>query len=225
VATAEQVKEWQARRGGFLSAIWDSEHAGIELPLVSDLLDEIGASDLPAHQIDRLVRDLEHDGMISQLTMGPIPEQQIRLTSEGRYEVEQWLAEPDEPTDYLSLPASQAFHINTMNVTGPALLGSTANNVTTSYGASGKELVELVAQFRQLLTAAELSPDDREGLEADLDVLEEEAATPQPRPQRVRPILRRLKGALLTGALSGAQVAAKQETIHWIEMADKALTG
>ena len=112
-----------------------------------------------------------------------------------------------------------------MNVTGPALLGSTANNVTTSYGVSSKELLELAAQFRQLLTAAELTPDDREGLEADLDVLEEEAATPQPRPQRVRPILRRLKDSLVTGTLAGAQIAAKQETIHLIEMGEKALTG
>jgi hypothetical protein len=224
MATAEQVKEWQGLRGGFLSAIWDSEHAGIELPLVSDLLNEIGASDLPAHQIDRLVRDLERDKLISQLTMGPIPDQQIRLTSEGRYEVEQWLAEPNEPTEHLPVPANQV-NITTMNVTGTVLQGSTANNVTTTFGVSGNELLELVAQYRQLLTAAELSRDDREELETDLDVLEEEARSAQPRPQRVRAILRRLKGALVTGALAGAQVAAKQETIHLIEIGEKAITG
>jgi hypothetical protein len=93
----------------------------------------------------------------------------------------------------------------------------------TTVGTSGAELVELVAQFRQLLTAADLSPEDREELDADLDVLEEEAGSPQPKPQRVRPILRRLKGALLTGALRGAEIGAKQEVIHLIEMGQKAI--
>jgi hypothetical protein len=225
VPTSEQIREWRALRGRFLSAIWEAEHDGIELPLVSDLLAAIGASDLPAHQIERLVRTLNYDGLISELTMGAIEEQQIRLTSEGRYEVEQWLAEPDEPTEHLPLPASQAFHITNMNVTGTVLQGSTANNVTTTVGMSSKELLELVAQFRELLTTAAITPDDREELEADLDVLEEEAGSPRPRPQRVKPILRRLGNALFKGALSGAEVVGKDETIHLVEMAQKAITG
>jgi hypothetical protein len=224
VATAEQVKEWQAQRGGFLSAIWDAEHAGIELPLVSDLLAEIGASDLPAHQIDRLVRDLERDGMISQLTMGPIPEQQIRLTSEGRYEVEQWLAEPDEPTDYLPMPASQAFHINTMNVTGTVLQGSTATNIiTTNYDDSLERLRKAISAYRQLLGTADLSDDDRDAIEVDLDVIEEEAGAAQPRSKRLRALLGRLGAALTTGVLAGVEAGTKQETIQLIEMAQKAL--
>jgi len=214
------VKEWQSLRGRFLSAIWDAEHSGVELPLVSDLLADIGASDEPTHQIDRLVRDLERDGLISQLTMGPIPDQQIRLTSEGRYEVEEWLAEPDEPTDFLPLPASQAFHINTMNVTDSTVLqGSTANNITAKYGVSSDALVKVVAQFRQILTTANLSDDDREAIEVDVDVLEEEAQATQPKPKRLRALLGRLKGVLIGGALAGIEAGTKDETIHLIEMA------
>ena len=55
---------------------------------MSDLLATIGASDLPAHQIDPLVGTLNYDGLISDLTMGAIKDQQIRLTSEGPYEVD-----------------------------------------------------------------------------------------------------------------------------------------
>ena len=225
MATADQVKEWQALRGRVLNALWDAENRHGIIPVrVSALLDAIGNPALTPEQTERLFRQLSQDGLISDLGFGSVEASAIRLTTEGRYEVERWLSEPDNGTEHLELPANQAFHIGTMNVTGPVLQGSTANNVTTSYGVSSKELLELVAQFRQLLTAAELSTDDREGLEADLDVLEEEAGSAQPRPQRVRPILRRLKDALVKGALAGAQVAAKQETIHLIEMGEKALT-
>jgi hypothetical protein len=208
-----------------LNALWDAEHAGEPIVSVSDLLDTIGARDLPDHQIERLVRDLKKDGLITAFGPSGRLDVDIRLTTEGRYEVEQWLAEPDKPTEHIPVPASQVFHIGTMNVTGPVLQGSTATNVTTSYGVSGDTLIKLVAQFRELLSAAELSPDDREALDADLEVIEEEAANPQPRAKWLRPALQRLRGALTTGALKGAEVGARQEVIHLIEQAQQALPG
>jgi hypothetical protein len=106
--------------------------------------------------------------------------------------------EHDRPTEKLPVPANQVF-INNMNVTGPALLGSTATNITTSYGVSGDVLVKLVAQFRELLTVADLSPDDREEVEADLEVIAEEAATGPPRLERPRPFLRAPSGSTREG--------------------------
>jgi hypothetical protein len=221
MATTEQVKEWRALRGRLLNALWDAENAGRRLVPVSELIDSIGARDLPDHQIDRLVRDLNNDGLISELGFGSVESSEIRLTTEGRYEVERWLAEPDKPTDKLPVPANQVFHINNMNVTGPTLLGSTATKITTSYGVSEDVLVKLVVQFRELLAGAKLSPDDREAIEADLEVIEEEATTDQPRPGRLRPFLRRLRGVLEKGVLAGIEVGAKQETIHLIEQAQQ----
>jgi hypothetical protein len=86
VAPAEQVQEWRALRGRFLNALWDAENGGQRLVPVSDLLDSIGACDLPDHQIDRLVRDLNNDGLISELGFGSAKTSEIRLTSEGRYD-------------------------------------------------------------------------------------------------------------------------------------------
>jgi hypothetical protein len=221
VATSKEIQQWRALRGRFLNALWDEENAGRKPVPVSDLLYASGACDLPDHQIDRLVRDLREDRFISELGWGSVRSSEIYLTTEGRYEIEQWLAEPDKPTDAIPVPANQVFSIGTMNVTGTVMQGSTATNVNTTVGTSGAELVEIVDRFRQLLTAAELSPEDREELDADLDVLEEEAGSPLPKPQRVRPILRRLKGALLTGAVKGAEIGAKQEVIHLIEQAQQ----
>ncbi len=87
---------------------------------MSDLLGTIGASDLPVRQLDRLVLDLRNDGLITNIGMGAT-DQQVRLSSEDRCEVEQWLAEPDEPTDVIPLCAKQVFSIGTVKVTGLVL--------------------------------------------------------------------------------------------------------
>jgi hypothetical protein len=221
VATQVQIQEWRALRGRFLNALWDAHHAGNDVAAVDDLLEQIDASDLPEHQIDRLVFDLRNDGLIADFGMVVTQDQSVRLTSEGRYEVEQWLAKPDEPTDAIPVPASQVFSIGTMNVTGTVMQGSTAANVNTTVGTSGAELVELVAQIRQILTTANVSPDDREAIEADLEVIEEEAGTPQPRWARLRPFLRRLRGVIEKGALAGIEAGTKQEVIHLIEQAQQ----
>ena len=141
------------------------------------------------HQLDHLVLDLRNDGLITNIGMGATQDQQVRLSSEGRYEVEQWLAEPDEPTDVIPLPANQVFSIGTVNVTGPVLQESTATNIITNYGTSSDALVKIVAQFREFLTAADLPDVDREAIEVDLDVIEEEGAAAQPRPKRLRALL------------------------------------
>jgi hypothetical protein len=224
VATQVEVQEWRALRGRFLNALWDSEHAGNDFTLVSDLIAAIGASDLAVHRLDRLVLDLGNDGLISTIGMGATKDQQVRLSPEGRYEVEEWLSEPDETTEHIKVPASQVYNINTMNVTGTVLQGSTATNViTTNYDDALERLRPAIAAYRELLGTADVSDDDREAIEVDLDVIEEETKAAQPRPKRLRALLLRLGAALTTGALAGVEAGTKQETIHLIEMAQKAL--
>jgi hypothetical protein len=138
--TPDELREWRALRGRFLNALWDAEHAGTDYPNVSDLLQAAGSPDLPAHQIDRLIETLDEDGLIEGITMAEGSAQQVHLTSYGREELERWLAEPERPTEHLPLPANQVFNIGSMNVTGPVLQGSTATNVTTTYGVSGDAL-------------------------------------------------------------------------------------
>jgi hypothetical protein len=125
----------------------------------------------------------------------------------------------------LPVPASQVFNIGAMHVTGPVVQGSTATNVTTSYGVSGAALRRVVTEFRRLVEATDLSDEGREDIEADLEIVEEEASTPQPRPWRVRPLLRRLQLAVTGGALAGAEAGAKEEVIHLIDAAQRAISG
>ena len=61
--------------------------------------------------------------------------------------------------------------------TGSVLQGSTANNVVTNIGVSGEALHKLVAEYWN--SSLRWSPeDDREAIEADLGVGEDEAAKP-----------------------------------------------
>jgi hypothetical protein len=225
VATAEQVKEWQALRGRVLNALWDSENNdGIGTTLVSALLMAIGDPDLSPEQTERLFRQLSYDGLITDPGFGSVECGATRLTTEGRYEVEKWLTEQRTTTEHIKVPANQVFNIiGSVNSNGPVLQGSTATSITTNYGVSSDALVKVVAQFREILTTANLSDDDREAIEVDVDVLEEETQAVQPKPKRLRALLLRLGAALTTGALAGIQAGTKQETLQAIEMAQKGL--
>lgn len=222
--TPEQVKEWRVLRGRFLNALWDAEHRGVDFARVSDLLEDSGAPGLPDHLVERLVTNLSDDGLIEGMGYAEAAANQVRLTSDGRYELEQWIGEPDEPTEHLPVPAAQIFNIGSMTVTGPVLQGAAAANVVMSYGASDDALRTIIMEFRRLLTTVELREDEREAVEADLSVIEDEAATPQPRPERLRPLLRRLRATVLTGALIGVEAGAKQQVVNLIDATHQALT-
>jgi hypothetical protein len=104
--TPEQVNSWRALRGRFLNVLWDVEQEGERWPAVSELLDRIGESDLPDHLKARLVEGLVDDGLISgEMSVAETYPPQTQLTSQGRYEVEEWLATPEQPTEHLPLPA------------------------------------------------------------------------------------------------------------------------
>lgn len=71
----------------------------------------------------------------------------------------------------------------------------------------------------------DLSDQDREDIKADLEIVEEEASSPQQRPQRVRAVLRRLQAAVIGGAPAGAEAGTKDEVIQLIDGAQRAITG
>jgi hypothetical protein len=143
--TTDQVKAWRALRGRFLNALWDAEAAGASFPRVSVLLETTGDRDLPHDDVERLVRTLHNGGLIDGISFAEGEAQQIRLTSGGRAEVEQWLAEPTRPTEHLPLPANQVFNIDSMHVTGTVVQGSAANMIVTNVGVTGEALQRLVA--------------------------------------------------------------------------------
>jgi len=203
VPTPEQVNEWRALRGRFLNALWDAEHAGEDWPAVAGIFDRIGESSRPAHEKGRLVEDLVQDGLISgEMSLGGTYPPNSQLTSDGRYEVERWIAEPDRPTEHLPLPANTVFNIGTLQ--GPFVHSSPHATVTTTYHQHAQQLLDFAEQVRQVIESRNLSPEAREAAEADLDTVTEQAKAPQPEPRRLRPAVRRLLQAVGQGATTGA---------------------
>lgn len=208
--TPEEVTRWRALRGRFLNELWDAEHAGDRWPSVASLLERLGESSRPEHEVSRLVEGLVDDGLISgSMSLAETYPPQTQLTSKGRYEVEQWLAAPNQPTEHLPLPASTVFNIGT--VQGPIVHSSPNATVTTHYQQQGQQLQTFVDRYRHLVDSLDLSPDEREDVEADLETIAEQASRPEPESRRWRSAVRRLLEPLGRGAAAGAAAISEQE--------------
>jgi hypothetical protein len=208
--TPEQVNSWRALRGRFLNVLWDVEQEGQRWPAVSELLDRIGESDLPDHLKARLVEGLVDDGLISgEMSVAETYPPQTQLTSQGRYEVEEWLATPEQPTEHLPLPANTVFNINTLQ--GPLVHSSPNANVTAHYSQQAQQLKMFVDRYQDIVGALDLTADEKESVLADLEALAEQTQRSEPQTTRVRSIVRRLLEPLGRGASTGAAAATHQQ--------------
>lgn len=217
--TPDELRQWRVIRGKFLNALWDIEHEGTLLPMVSDVLERISETSRPDAEISWFIRTLISDGMIESIvqTMDSTYPSEVRLTSQGRRELEAWLAEPGRTTEHLPVPASVVFNSITVagNVQGAALVQDSAGaTATATYSAQGQHIAAFTERFRQLLPDLDLDAEAREAVEADLATIEDQAKEPEPQPGRVRPLVRRLLSALGTAATQGAATVAQDEVVH-----------
>lgn len=204
--SADRIKQFQALRARFLSALWDAEDAGRAESNVRDVLVDINESTLSRDQEHRLIGSLVDDGLIEDsmevFVASPV---EVRLTAAGRAEVEHWITEPDDATTHLPIPHQVVFH-NTFNgtVQGSAIVqGSAGATVTVNAELSG-QVTRFVEQYRTLVD--ELPVDVQEDALADLETLTEQADDSDPHLGRVRPAVRRLV-AWLAGVSSSAATA------------------
>ena len=217
--TPDELKQWRVIRGKFLNTLWDVEHEGTLLPMVQDVLTRINEERRSEPEISWFVRTLVSDGMVEGIvqTMDSTYPTEVRLTAQGRRELEAWLAEPDQPTEHLPVPANVVFNSITVggNVQGAALLqGSGGATATATYSAHGQQIANFVERYRQLLPGLDLDDEAREAVEADLVTIQEQAKEPEVQPARVRPLVRRLLSSLGTAAALGAATVAQEEVVH-----------
>jgi hypothetical protein len=225
--TADEVRAQQQVRAQFINALWDMQaESGAERVLTDAVLARINV-ELPDVQIDRLTSELHSDHLIDAdrrayeepyLT-------EVWLTSSGRREVEQWIT-TDRPTRNLPLAHSTIFNTTIYGgVHGSAVVvGSTATTVNI-HNSYGHQLVALTAKSRRLLeTQQDLPTDQREDIEDDLALLNEQAAAAQPDHARIRSAVRRVaawSGGIVAG---GAAAALKPEVQQLTSDLLKAIT-
>jgi hypothetical protein len=216
--TKDEIHEYRQWRGKFINAVWDAEAVNDpEWPAVDvrAILRNIGANDLPAPAVARLVNDLVGDGLLEAMmetNEEPYPVW-VKLTSWGRLEVERWISE-DEPTEHLALAPSQIFttHFHG-NVDGSNVVIGSPSTTVNQQTAIGESLTPLIEKARELLTQWDEGFDDREAVEADVEILEEERNSSQPKPARLKAALKRV-GAWAAG-IAGA--GARPELVEEVQ--------
>jgi hypothetical protein len=154
--TPDEIRTYRQWRGRFISAVWDAEAAGASPAVtVADVLDSIGAGDLPLRTVSRLVNDLVGDGLLEPVVLTQEADYPlwVKLTSCGRLEVERWISD-DVPTEHLALPPNQVFNTNVYgNVSGSAVIVGSTDTTVNMQAAVGEQLSVLVAKAKELLAA------------------------------------------------------------------------
>jgi hypothetical protein len=228
--TPDEINAYRALRGRFLNGLWDMEKEGLDNPgigvSVDALIERIGDAELADQYRRRLVNNLIDDGLVVSrpLSMGRAYPREVMLTSFGRPEVERWI-EDDAPTDLIAIPPSQVFttHFHG-NVTGsPVVVGST-NTTVNMQTAVGEQLSTLVAKAKELLISWNHFGEEREDVESDIDILEEEISNPSNNSGRIRSALRRLANWAAVTATQAATTELSGEVQHLTHEVLQAIT-
>lgn len=217
--TPNEVRARRELRARFINAVYDArerQSAGVEaIVMVHDVLRDIDADQLDQHTITRLVKDLEDDFLIEGFgqSWGEAYPEEIRLTPAGRMEVETWLAE-DAPTPHLPIVPSQVIN-NTTNVygnaTGSAFVTGSTDTAINMQTAVSEPLSQLLPKLRELLNEWDGTADEREDIEADIEMLEGEAVSQTPRLGRIKAAARRVIAWATSAAAAGASTVLTGE--------------
>lgn len=147
--------------------------------------------------------------------MGESYPEDITLTSFGRLEVERWI-EDGQATELIAISPSQVFNTHFHgNVTGsPVIVGSTDTTVNMQT-AVGEQLSDLISKARLLFEAWQGEGDEREDVEADIEILAGEVAKPSDGPGRIKAALRRIArwAATTAGAAATAELSGEVQDI------------
>lgn len=227
--TVEDLDRYYELRGRFLMALWDDSRAAQQyggFSQVDEILGKVGLTHLPDDEIADLINGLKTDYVIEAMDARTFDENydgQVKLTSAGRSEVAQWVRAGDKPTDHLQVPYSVVVNNTTVNHPQGSVVnvGSTDTTITVN-NQFGEKLHEVVVAARTLLAQdGGLSPDDREDVEDNIVILEEQAGQPEPNKSRIRKALKDLsKWAVAAVALAGSQ-----EVQHLTTEALQSITG
>lgn len=216
--TPDDVAAYERRRAKLMSAIWDAEEQeeigfGIK---VDEMLQQIGEADLAVASIRRLVEDLIGDGMLEEFNR--FEEQaypnSVKLTSYGREQVRQWVAQTEQGTAAFPLSYQQVYNYNTTvhgNVSGANFVSGSSGVTINQSTQIIEQRLTLAAKAEELLEASGITGEDRDDVVADIETLREDS----PPPGRLKAALRRLLrwggGAVAVGAT--AALSGEMQTL------------
>lgn len=171
--SAQEVADYRALRGRFLNALWDEEARTATWVLVQIVLSQIAPFPLSDVAVKRLVEDLVADDLIHgvEVTYDEPDPTHVRLTPQGRAEVERWIA-TDAPTDHLPIPPSTIINNFHGAIQSSPIVQQSSGTTIHIHSVIGQQLADVASKASQLLEdQTEIDEDDREDLSTDIETL------------------------------------------------------
>jgi hypothetical protein len=182
------------------------------LVAVSEIAEKLGLVYERGQDFDEvfgIIRYLEGEGLIEHIGLSA---SQLRLTHWGIREVEQAHSQPDEPTTHFA-PINLVYAQTISN--SPIQQGSPgATQSLTFIGQDQQQQLEdIVRSLRASIDDLGLEEADRAELEAEVQTLEAQVASPRPKKEIVQPSLQSARN-ILQGAASGVTAQGILEGIN-----------
>jgi hypothetical protein len=161
---ADRIRERNRKRFEFLQRLYEVSEGSTTHPVDMYIVGEyLGFS---RAQTERVVEYLADESLLRKVSTGGT----ILMTHPGRLQVEDALANPDQPTDYF--PALNYIYVDTM-LQSQIQQGTEHSTQTVTYGEQNAEaLQELVQEFRDRLPDFDLDETTDAQARADLASLE-----------------------------------------------------
>ena len=190
------IEKKRANRFLFLKALYEATDGN---PTRYVSMHELGpAIGLSQEETSDAYHFLRQEGLVRQLGAGG----SIVIEHEGVRQVENAIAQPDQPTHYF--PPVNIINVESMQ--GSQIVqGSSQTTITNQpiTGAKIDDLRSLLTQIRQVASEADLAEDDRNELDSECATIDAQLASPRPKRGIIKESLASLRNILEGAAGSG----------------------
>jgi hypothetical protein len=210
----DEIKERIVLRTRFMDALYDIVQGSLDVPIhASQVADRLGLdfpiNDEHQREIVNVVNYLSEKRLVKRIGTGAAG---VMLTQTGVDEVEEARNHPNRPTSHLA--AISLVYAETITRSAIQQGSPEATQALTIINQSNlQELETFLHPLKQSVDQLELSNEQQAELEAEIQTLEAQAASPKPKREVTKPALQSL-GRILEGAASGAAALGLRETVE-----------
>ena len=202
----ETLAELKKKRTQYMHRLYElsegDEHKIFDMFLIGE---ELGFGQRPSELTDKIVQYLRGEGLIEFHAIGGI----IGITHGGIKEVEQSLEEPEEPTEHFApLATVNIVHVNSMVNSNIQQSGAGSMQTLTISATQVANLKEIIDELKAIIEKERLTPDQKEELNTEVEVLALEAKSSKPKASRIKDSLTTAQ-TILTVASVGLAVATR----------------
>lgn len=175
--------------------------------------------------VDIIVEYLESEGLVDRFTdPGSIAytfksDYNVSVTHKGIKEVEHQIEKPDSPTEHFP-PHSITFNFSKSHFTNSPFQVATkdsSQSITVINQTQSAELKEIVTELKRILTHPELGDGKKQELEAEVQTVEIQSKSPNPKIQIIKEALSSAKGIVEeAGGLAVAAAPLLTKISSWL---------